>query len=206
MDRARSQERDRSTARINARSSARSDQARDQARIRQLATQWRTMEQAHHTGVEPRLRKTRRHRRAAARHTGRYRGAAERREESIPRNATKWRSDDAMVVAADGLARSDEYQKARASAEASGQQGFKAIRPLAEVLGPGWRADVYGRRAASRGAQASQWNDNSTAKAAGDGKVMGGGTRSPAIRSQASEYRTVRAARQHVTDKREERA
>jgi hypothetical protein len=82
---------------------------------------------------------------------------------AVPRNATKWRSADAMVVAADGLARSDDYKRERALAEANGEDRFEVIRPLPEVLGPGWRAHVHGRTAASGGAQTSQWNDNSFA-------------------------------------------
>lgn len=81
--------------------------------------------------------------------------------DEVPRDATKWRSADAMVVAAHGLAQSDDFKRKLASAEAAGIERFPVTKPLAEVLGPGWRADVYGRTTASHGNQASRWNDQS---------------------------------------------
>lgn len=156
MDHARRQERDRRSGRA-------SDQVLDQAKVKQLEARWRTMEQEHprwshaferHVDIsDQQLAK-----RAA---TGELPNGD---VEDPPRNATKWRSADAMVVATDGLARSDEYQRKLKSAEATGEKGFTVTRPLPEVLGPGWRAHVYGRTAASQGAQACPWNDDSTAK------------------------------------------
>jgi hypothetical protein len=68
-----------------------------------------------------------------------------------------------MVVAADGLAHSDEYKRQRKQAEANGEDKFEVTGRLSEVLGPNWRADVDGRTAASGGARESQWNDESLA-------------------------------------------
>ena len=138
------------------------ERMRDQEKVRQLANRWRTLEKEHpdwshaferHVDItEQQLA-----RRAA---TGELPNG---NIGAIPRNATKWRSADAMVVAAGELARSDKYKAERALAEANGEDRFEVTRPLSEVLGPGWRADVHGRTAASRGAQASQWNDDSVA-------------------------------------------
>lgn len=69
-----------------------------------------------------------------------------------------------MVVAADGLAHTDEYRRKLADAEATGKERFTVTRPLSKVVGPGWRADVYGRTAASGRNRASQWDDDSSAK------------------------------------------
>lgn len=81
----------------------------------------------------------------------------------VPANATRWQSGGAMVVAAHGLSSSGEFQQQKALAENSGTPRFAVTRPLPEVLGPGWRADVYGRTAASGGRQVSQWNAKSAA-------------------------------------------
>jgi hypothetical protein len=182
VDRARNQARDRSNDQDQRREQQRSrdaghgqaqdrgsgqdlhalDRVRDQAKIRQLANQWRTMEEAHPAWSHAfgRHRDISEEQLATRAATGELPNGEKK---AIPRHATKWRSDGAMVVAADGLARSDDYRKARAYAEASGQDRFKVVRPLAEVLGPGWRTDVYGRSAASGGTLASQWTDDSTA-------------------------------------------
>lgn len=138
------------------------DQVRDQARIRQLEGRWRAMEQehprwSHAFGRHVDITESQLAKRAA---TGEL---PDGDVQAVPRNATKWRSADAMVVAADGLARSDEYKRRRAFAEANGEDRFEVTRPLPQVLGPGWRAHVQGRTAASGGAQASQWNDDSFA-------------------------------------------
>jgi hypothetical protein len=138
------------------------DRVQDEAKIGQLENRWRALEQQHprwshaferHVDItEPQLA-----RRAAA-------GELPNGEvQDPPRDATKWRSADAMVVAADGLAHSDEYQRKRTLAEANGEDRFEVTQPLSKVLGPGWRADVYGRSAASSGAQASQWSNDSFA-------------------------------------------
>jgi hypothetical protein len=135
---------------------------RDQARIRQLAKQWRAMEQAHsdpdwshafrrHVDITDQQVADR----AAA--WGRAKGY----RDDVPDNATKWRSSDAMIIAADGLERSDEFSRKLALAEANKEDQFELDRPLSEVLGRGWRADVYGRTTASYGVQASRWNDDS---------------------------------------------
>jgi hypothetical protein len=165
VDRTRSQARDRRYGQDQRREQERAlDRVRDQAKIRQLAKQWRAMEEADHdpewSHAFGRHRDISEEQLATRAATGEL---PDGQKKAIPRHATKWRSDGAMVVAADGLARSDDYRKARAYAEASGQDRFKVVRPLAEVLGPGWRADVDGRSAASGGTLASQWNDDSTA-------------------------------------------
>jgi hypothetical protein len=138
------------------------DRVRDQAKIRQLANRWRTMEEEH-----PRWSHAfERHVDITDQQLARRADTGELpngKVEATPRNATKWRSADAMVVAADGLAHSKEYDRKLAFAKANGEDRFEVTRPLPEVLGPGWRADVHGRAAASHGVQASQWNDDSIA-------------------------------------------
>lgn len=73
-------------------------------------------------------------------------------------DATRWQSADAMATAVYRLERSPHFEQARANAERHNLAGFALRRPLQEVIGPGWRADVYGRSRASGGRQASQWN------------------------------------------------
>jgi hypothetical protein len=173
MDRARRQDRDRRSGqdrRQEQKETQRSDhdrrsldRVRDQAKISQLADRWRTLEEEHPRwshSFERHLDITDQQlmRRAA---TGELPNG---HREAQPRNATKWRSADAMVVAADGLAHSDAYQRKRAFAEANGEPKFTVTRPLPETLGPRWRADVHGRTAASGGSQVSQWNDESIVK------------------------------------------
>jgi hypothetical protein len=138
------------------------DRVRDDAKIRQLEGQWRTLEQNHPKWCH-----------AFKRHVDITDKQLERRADNgelpdgshgrIPANATRWQSAGAMVTAADGLARSAEFLDKRAAVEASGEPRFTVTRPLPAVLGPSWRADVYGRTAASHGQQATQWNAGSVA-------------------------------------------
>lgn len=136
------------------------ERVRDQAKIRELENRWRTYEQAHpesshafakHVDITDQQLATR----ARDFSTAKY---------EAPDHATRWRSADAMAVATHGLAHTDEYRRKLADAEALGRKRFTVERPLSKVLGPGWRADVYGRTALSRGNQASKWGDDSTAK------------------------------------------
>ena len=138
------------------------DRVRDEARIKQLENQWRTMERAHPQWSHAFQRHVditheRLARRAA---TGEL---PDGKHGDVPANATRWQSADAMVVAAHGLANSDEFRRKLASAETNGTLRFTVTRPLPDVLGPAWRADVYGRTAASGGIRASQWNADSVA-------------------------------------------
>lgn len=135
------------------------DRVRDQGRIRQLESRWRAYEQAHpesshafarHVDItDPQL--------ATRAAIGQLPNG---QVKSRPPHATKWRSADAMVVANDAVAHSDEYKQERARMEATGQIRLEVRKPLSEVLGRNWRADVYGLTAASGGTQASQWNDD----------------------------------------------
>ncbi len=136
------------------------DRVRDQAKIRQLAGRLRATERAHpdwchvferHVDIsDPDLAE----RAADWRHSAKY-------PDEVPHNATKWQSADAMVIAADRLAHSDEFKRKLAHAEASGIKRFPVNLPSEQALGPNWRADVYGRTTASHGTQASRWNDTS---------------------------------------------
>jgi hypothetical protein len=89
----------------------------------------------------------------------------------IPENATRWQSDAACVVTADRLWRTPQAQQARGDIEAklrAGQPVKPAVTvraPLSQVLGPGWRDDVYGRSRASQGRQATQWGNDGHAVA-----------------------------------------
>ncbi|MGH3192523.1 MAG: hypothetical protein ACRDPY_30295 [Streptosporangiaceae bacterium] len=163
MDRTRSQARDRGNDQDRRREQDRAlDRVRDQAKIRQLANQWRAMEQANKEWSHAFAR----HRDITEEQLARRAASGELpngEKKAVPRHATKWRSDPAMVVAADGLVHSGDYRRALAFAEANGQDRIKVARPLSEVLGPDWREDVYGRSAASGGVLASRWNDGSTA-------------------------------------------
>jgi hypothetical protein len=135
---------------------------RDEARIGQLANQWRTMERDHPEWSHA----FQRHVDITDKQLARRAASGELpdgRPGPVPANATRWQSADAMAAATYGLANSDEYRRKRAAAEASGTPRFTVTRPLPEVLGPAWRADVYGRTAASGGTQASQWNAGSVA-------------------------------------------
>ena len=162
-DRSGSQERRQEQDRRSSEERRSLDRTRDQARISQLENRWRALEQEHPDWSH-----------AFERHVDISEEQLARRAETgelpngkagdIPRHATRWRSADAMVVAADGAAHSDEYQRKRAKAEANGETRFTVTRPLPEVLGPGWRADVQGRTAAPHGVQSTQWNDDSTVK------------------------------------------
>lgn len=92
-------------------------------------------------------------------------------EGAPPPNATRWQSDAACVVATERLWRSRHAQETRCDLEPKLRAGegvrssFTERGRLADVLGPGWRADVYGRSRASQGRQLTQWSDDSHAKA-----------------------------------------
>ncbi len=89
----------------------------------------------------------------------------------IPENATRWQSDAACVIAADRLWRSPDAQQVRGGIEAKLRAGqpvkssFEERARLSQVLGPGWRHDVYGRSRVSQGRQLTQWGDDSHAVA-----------------------------------------
>ena len=170
MDRERSQGRDRRSGQERREDAGRAsdrrdvaerrialDRVQDQARIKQLANQWRTMERDHPQWSHAFQRHVDINNEQLARRaaSGELPGGG---HGEAPANATRWQSADAMVVATHGLANSPEYRAKLASAEANGTVRFTVTRPLPEVLGPAWRADVYGRTAASRGNQASQWD------------------------------------------------
>lgn len=92
-------------------------------------------------------------------------------DDFIPEHATRWQSDAACVISADGLWHTREAQEARKEIDAKVQareptrQGFAVRAPLSQVLGPNWRDDVYGRSRVSRGRQPSQWRTDSQAVA-----------------------------------------
>lgn len=92
-------------------------------------------------------------------------------EEFIPENATRWQSDAACVVTTDRLWRTRHAQQVRGDIEAKLHAGqpvkssFTVRARLCEVLGPGWRNDVYGRSRASQGRQLTQWSSDSHAVA-----------------------------------------
>lgn len=136
------------------------DRARDQTKIRQLAGRWRALEKEHPDWSHAFKRHVDITDQQLGERAANWRLTAGYPDE-VPRNATKWRSADATVVAADGLAHSNEYKRKLADAEATGIKRFPVTKPLSEVLGSNWRADVYGRSTASHGTQASQWNDRS---------------------------------------------
>ena len=110
------------------------DRERDQGRIRQFESRWRAYEQAHPESSH-----------AFARHVDiTYPQLATRaatgqlpngQVKSRAPHATKWRSADAMVVANDAVAHSDEYKQKRARMEATGQTRLEVRKPLSEVLG-----------------------------------------------------------------------
>lgn len=89
----------------------------------------------------------------------------------LPQNATRWQSDAACVLAADKLWRQPQAQQERRDIETRLRAG-QLVRPtfvvrarLSQVLGPGWRDDVYGRNRASQGRQIERWDDDSQAVA-----------------------------------------
>lgn len=141
------------------------DRVRDYDRIQQLAGRLHALEQEHpdwahtfreHVSVTDAQLVTR-----AA--TGvNARGLRELRP---PEHATRWQSQDAMVLAADRLRRSAEFRDRQAYAERTGQVRIRTDHPLAAVLGPGWRSDVYGRSRESAGAAPSRWRPDSQAVA-----------------------------------------
>lgn len=136
------------------------DRVRDQAQIKQCAGKWRKMEEEHPEWSHAFSRHVDISGQKLAERAADWK-AREGYTHDVPDDATKWRSAEAMVVAADGLKHSDTYKRRLAFAEKNKEDRFTVSRPLSEVLGPGWRADVYGRTTASGGAQESQWNDNS---------------------------------------------
>lgn len=89
----------------------------------------------------------------------------------IPEHATRWQSDAACVIAADGLWNTKEARDAATGIDAKirarqpTEQGFAVRAPLSRVLGPSWRDDVYGRSRASQGRELSQWRTDSQAVA-----------------------------------------
>jgi hypothetical protein len=93
------------------------------------------------------------------------------RNDFIPEHATRWQSDAACVIAADGLWHTPEARQARNEIDAKirtgkpTRLGFPARAPLSQVLGPNWRQDVYGRSSESHGRQPSQWRPDSQAVA-----------------------------------------
>jgi hypothetical protein len=92
-------------------------------------------------------------------------------DDSIPEHATRWQSDAACVISADGLWHTQKTQEERKEIDAKirvgepTKQGFAVRAPLSQVLGPNWRDDVYGRSRESLGRQLSQWRTDSQAVA-----------------------------------------
>jgi len=84
-------------------------------------------------------------------------------QQGRPPHATRWQSDAAMVIAVDGLRNSADYRINKSNAIARGETQFPVRRPLSEVLGPGWRNDVYGRSMESDGRRPSRWHRDSNA-------------------------------------------
>ena len=88
-----------------------------------------------------------------------------------PEYATRWQSDAACVVTADKLWRQPQAQQERRTIEAKLRAGepvqpvFGVRARLSQVLGPGWRDDVYGRSRAAQGRQIERWSDESQAVA-----------------------------------------
>lgn len=142
------------------------DRVRDADQIRARADRLRTVEREHpdwgHTNREH-VRATDEQLALRAKCGINARG----RPGPAPQHATRWQSDEAMVIAEDRLRNSAEFRrKQQDAASARGRTPQITVRrPLAEVLGPGWRSDVYGRSHASGGAQPSRWRSDSTALA-----------------------------------------
>lgn len=75
------------------------------------------------------------------------------RERRPPSDATRWRSDRALVRSADAVWRSDDARAGRRRQVELYRQGrirradmrFSAVVPLRDALGPGWRDEVEGR-------------------------------------------------------------
>jgi hypothetical protein len=178
------------------------DRVRDAAKTAQLESRWRAMERDHPEWSHA----FRRHvdvtdqqlaRRAA---TGELPGGG---PGPRPANATRWRSGGTMVMAVDGLKASDEFRRKKeefAENPKNKQEAFTVRRPLSEVLGPDWRAQVYGRTAASNGAQPTLWNAHSVAvctwQKRSDGKwhPLTCYPEPGALRSRASRWRAVARA------------
>jgi hypothetical protein len=151
--------------------SAQLDRVRDAAEIRQRAQVSRLRELTHpqwgHTFREHVDATDEELRRRAA--TGI--NARGHLDESIPEHATRWQSDAACVISADGLWHTREAQEARKEIDAKMQareptrQGLAVRAPLSQVLGPNWSDDVYGRSQVSQGCELSQWRTDSQAVA-----------------------------------------
>jgi hypothetical protein len=189
VDRTRSQARDRRYGQDQRREQERAlDRVRDQAKIRQLAKQWRAMEEADHdpewSHAFGRHRDISEEQLATRAATGEL---PDGQKKAIPRHATKWRSDGAMVVAADGLARSDDYRKARAYAEASGQDRFKVVSRWPKCSAPAGGRTSTGAAPPPAGPWRVSGMTTAPRWAAGSAKVTGAGTRSPAFLNQATD-------------------
>lgn len=138
------------------------DRARDQATIRRQVDRWRILEAEHpdwchsfaeHVEAGDRV--------LAARAATGVNARGERRVR--PEHATRWQSGEAMTVAAHGLWFSDERRRVQQQAIARDEPQFSVRLPLSHLMGPGWRADVYGRSRESHGASPSRWSAQSRA-------------------------------------------
>jgi hypothetical protein len=138
------------------------DRVRDAAQIRARVDRLRTMEQDHpdwgHTYREH-VQATDEQLALRAKSGINARGRPGR----VPEHATRWQSAESMAIAADGLRNSAEFRRSQDAAVAGGDPQFTVRRPLADVLGPGWRSDVYGRSRASGGTQPSRWRPDGNA-------------------------------------------
>ncbi|HUY49643.1 MAG TPA: hypothetical protein VMV92_28665 [Streptosporangiaceae bacterium] len=144
---------------------SRLDRDRDRDRIQELATGLQAMERDHpawghtfreHVDVTDEQ---------LGRRAAKGMNTRGRQEPLPPAHATRWQSKEAMAVAAYALRHSDEYRHHLAAAEKSAKSRFRTQRPLAEVLGPAWRTDVYGHSNESHGQLPSQWRPDSQAVA-----------------------------------------
>src|SRR5689334_14537897 len=86
------------------------DRVRDQAKIRQLADRLRATEQAHPDWCHVFERHVDISDHDLAERVADWSRSAKYPDE-VPHNATRWQSADAMVIAADRLARSDEFKR-----------------------------------------------------------------------------------------------
>lgn len=162
MDRARSQDRDRRGG-MDRRASV--DQAREAARVKQTEGALRAVERDHPEWCHVFAEHVRATDQQLARRAATGVNARGQQERFRADNATKWQSADAMATVVYRMESAPYYQQAKAAAERHHLDRFAVRRPLQEVLGAGWRADVYGCTRASGGRQASQWNAASDATA-----------------------------------------
>jgi hypothetical protein len=133
------------------------DLNRDEAKVRQLEGRWRAMKEAHPKWTHA----FERHVDITEEQLARRAATGELPDHSygeMGSHATKWQSGAAMAAAAHVLANTKEFKNKQVVAKADGTSRITIIRPLPDVLGPAWRANVYGRTAASHGMQSSQWN------------------------------------------------